>query len=397
MAETDVEAFRAEVRQWLEANCPPSLRTPAPEDEDVWGGTRGTFKHPDSRGWLERAADRGFTAPTWPKKYGGAGLSREEAAVLQEEMRRLGCRLPLKSLGVWLLGPVLLAHGTEEQKTQFLPPMARGEARWCQGYSEPGAGSDLASLATSAVRDGDSYVVNGQKTWTSQADQADFMFCLVRTGTGKNKHDGISFLLIDMTSPGVSVKPILLISGSSPFCETFFEDVRVPAKNLLGAEHQGWGIAKELLSHERAAISSLRDASVEAEQPLQDLAKRLVGLVDGKISDPVIRDKITQSNLDVLCNQLTLKRSAESMAAGRGPGSETSMFKYYAAEMSKRRKELKVVICGFAGLGWEGHDHPPKLLTFTREWLRSRANSIEGGTSEVQLNIIAKRVLGLPD
>ena len=397
MSEPRGEAFRLELRGWLEANCPPSMRTPAPEEEDVWGGRHRTFAHPDSRLWLERAVGANYTAPTWPKQYGGAGLSREEATIFEEEMRRLGCRWPLKSLGIWLLGPVLLAHGTEDQKREFLVPTARGELRWCQGYSEPGAGSDLASLATRAERDGEFYVVNGQKTWTSQADKADYMFCLVRTNSQGPKYEGISFLLIDMASPGVSVRPIRLISGASPFCETFFEDVRVPAKNLVGRQDSGWGIAKELLSHERAAITRLRDASIDGERPLEDLAIKLVGVADGKLSDPVLRDRITQVNLDFLCNQWTLKRSAEAMAAGLGLGSETSMLKLYATELSKRRKDLKVVIAGYSGLGWEGDDYPPELLTYTREWLRSRASSIEGGTSEIQLNIIAKRVLGLGD
>ncbi len=393
-----MQAFRDEVRAWLESACPPSMRTPAKESEDVWGGRKPWFPSEDARLWMQRAAERGFTAPTWPRAYGGAGLSRDEARVLAEEMKRLGCRTPLKSFGIWMLGPVLLEYGSEAQKLQFLPGIARGDTRWCQGYSEPGAGSDLASLATRAVRDGDHYVVSGQKIWTSHADKADWMFCLVRTGAEQPKHEGISFVLIDMLSPGISVRPIELISGSSPFCETFLDEVRVPVANRIGPEGGGWTIAKKLLEHERAAISQLRDSASSEEEPLEQLAKRYVGVdADGALADPALRDRITQANMDFLCNQLTLRRSAAATQAGHGPGGEALMLKLYATELNKRRRELKVVIEGFQGLGWEGDGFSELELRHTREWLRSRANSIEGGSSEIQLNIIAKRVLGLPD
>lgn len=384
--------FRAEIRAWLEASCPPSMRTRAtPEDEEVWGGRRAQFKHPDSKLWFDRMVARGFTAPAWPREYGGAGLSAAEAQILHEELQRITARIALRSIGIWMLGPVLLQYGTEAQKREHLPALARGEIRWCQGYSEPGAGSDLASLSTRAVRDGDCYVVNGQKVWTSHADKADWMFCLVRTDPAAPKRNGISFLLIDMITPGITVKPIPLISGASPFCETFFDHVRVPVRNLVGRENAGWTIAKALLDHERAAISLLRDAATSAEEPLEEQARRSVGLAaDGRLADPALRDRITQANMDFLCNQLTLRRSAEQ------PGPETAIFKYYATELNKRRRELRVLIEGFRGLGW-GDGFTAGELQITRDWLRSRANSIEGGSSEIQLNIIAKRVLGLPD
>jgi len=394
----ELDTFRSEVRGWLEESCPPSMRTPAVEADDVWGGRKPWFPNDDARLWLERAAARGYTVPTWPREYGGAGLGPDQARVLAEELRRLGCRVPLKSFGIWMLGPVLLDHGTEAQKRQHLPAIARGETRWCQGYSEPGAGSDLASLQTRAVRDGDCYVVSGQKTWTSHADKADWMFCLVRTDPAAPKHEGISFLLIDMATPGISVRPIPLISGASPFCETFFDDVRVPLENRIGREGGGWKIAKELLEHERGAISALRDAATSEEESLEALARRYVGVdAEGRLADAILRDRVTQANMDFLCNKLTLARSAAAVRAGRAAGPETSIFKLYATELNKRRRELKVLIQGFQGLGWEGDDFSPDELRHTREWLRSRANSIEGGSSEIQLNIIAKRVLGLPD
>jgi alkylation response protein AidB-like acyl-CoA dehydrogenase len=312
-------------------------------------------------------------------------------------MRRLGCRIPLKSFGIWMLGPVLLKYGTEAQKREHLIPIARGEIRWCQGYSEPGAGSDLASLACRAERVGDEYVVTGQKVWTSHADKADYQFCLVRTDPTVPKHQGISFLLIDMTSPGVTVRPIQLISGYSPFCETFFDGVRVPAKDLVGPENGGWEVAKLLLAHERSLISTLRDSASSEEESLESLAMRFGRTENGRLADASLRDRITQASMDFLCNKLTLKRSQEAIAAGRGPGPESSMFKLYGTELNKRRRELKVLICGYEGLGWEGDGYAPEALQYTRDWLRSRANSIEGGSSEIQLNIIAKRVLGLPD
>ena len=390
--------FRKETRAWLESACPPAMRVPTrSDDEDYWGGRRGRFPSEDAKVWFERMALRGWTVPTWPREYGGGGLSEAEGRVVVQEMRALGCRLPLKSYGIWMLGPVLMQFGSEAQRREHLPRIARGEIRWCQGYSEPGAGSDLASLQTRAVRDGDHYVVNGQKVWTSHADKADWMFCLVRTDPEAPKHRGISFVLIDMTSPGIRVRPIRLISGYSPFCETFFEDVRVPVANLVGHENAGWEAAKALLSHERSLISTLRDAASSDEEPLASLARRYLDSPEGPLPDRALRDRITQANMDFLCNGLTLKRSQEGVAAGKGPGPESSMFKLYGTELNKRRRELKVLLCGFAGIGWEGDGFSTEELTITRDWLRSRANSIEGGSSEIQLNIIAKRVLGLPD
>jgi alkylation response protein AidB-like acyl-CoA dehydrogenase len=215
-----------------------------------WGGRKFRFSSPAQKLWLERMAERGWTVPTWPRAYGGAGLSALQAKVLAQEMRALNCRSPLNSFGIWMLGPALLQFGTEAQKLEHLPPIARGEIRWCQGYSEPNAGSDLASLATRAEDGGDHFVVNGQKIWTSYADKADWIFCLVRTSTD-SKHNGISFVLFDMASPGVRTQPILLISGASPFCETFFDNVRVEKRNLVGTLNKGWDVAKYLLGHER--------------------------------------------------------------------------------------------------------------------------------------------------
>lgn len=396
----DLEAFRKEVQDWLEANCPPSMRTPMPEDEVVWGGRNATFKNPDSKKWLDAMASKGWTAPTWPKEYGGGGLSKEENLVLQQELRRIKARPALNSFGIWMLGPALLEFANEEQKKKFIPPIVRGEIRWCQGYSEPGAGSDLAGLQTRAVRDGDHFIVNGQKVWTSYADKADWIFCLVRTDTSV-KHDGISFLLFDMASEGVSTKPIRLISGYSPFCETFFDDVKVPADQLVGEENKGWTIAKRLLQHERAMISGMGlggALSGATGQTLAGAAKEYIGEDDGRVADPVVRQHITDHNMDSKSFALTMRRVAEEAKAGEEVSATSSVFKFYGTELNKRKYELLIEAMGTKMLGWEPDDqYTDAEIGNTRAWLRSKANSIEGGTSEVQLNIIAKRVLGLPD
>jgi len=393
----DLDAFREEARRWLTANAPASMRTPpTTPDELCWGGKKTPYP-PDVKRWLAVMAERGWTAPVWPKEYGGGGLSKQEAKVLAEEMGKLRLRPALIGFGLTMIGPLLLQEGSEELKREHLPRIVRGEVRWCQGYSEPGAGSDLASLQAKAVRDGDSFVVNGQKVWTSYADKSDWMFVLVRTDFEARKQEGITFLLMDMTSPGVSVRPILLISGSSPFCETFLSDVRVPVKNVVGKINGGWAMAKALLGHERTMIADAYKERDEDER-LVNLARRyLPTQPGGGIGDALLRDAITQVTMDQAALDLTLARSRDGAKAGHKPGPETSIFKYYGTELNMRRRELMVKIAGPQGLGWEGPGFDENELTVTRDWLRSRGNSIEGGTSEIQLNIIAKRVLGLPD
>jgi alkylation response protein AidB-like acyl-CoA dehydrogenase len=391
------EAFRVETRAWLEANCPPAMRLPMPEEEIVWGGKRASFHNPDAKIWLDRMAAKGWTVPTWPRQYGGGGLNGEEARILDQEMRRLHCRPPLLSFGIWMLGPVLLEYGTEAQKQEHLPRIARGEIRWCQGYSEPEAGSDLAGLKTRAVLQGDHFLVNGHKVWTSYANHADWIFCLVRTDPTAPKHEGISFILIDMDNPGVRTRPIQLISGASPFCETFIENVQVPAHHLVGQLNQGWTIAKRLLEHERRMIAGTGEGNRGDGRPLEELAKTYAGERDGRIADPVLRDRIAQQAIDTRAFALTVRRAAEEAKSGAAPGPASAMFKLYGTELNKRRLELVLACEGTQALGWEGDGFAAEELQATRGWLRSKANSIEGGTSEVQLNIIAKRVLGLPD
>jgi alkylation response protein AidB-like acyl-CoA dehydrogenase len=396
---SDLETFRSETRRWLEANCPASMRTPGNEEETVWGGRREQFVNPDARIWLEKMAERGWTCPTWPKAYGGGGLSADQDRVLQQELRRISARSPLSSFGIWMLGPVLLEYGSEAQRLEYLPRIARGEIRWCQGYSEPGAGSDLAGLMTRADDKGDYYLVNGSKIWTSYADQADWIFCLVRTDFDAPKHQGISFLLFDMASPGVSTSPIKLISGSSPFCQTFFDNVKVPKSNLVGTLNDGWTIAKRLLQHERNMVAGIGGNSAlgGSGRKLEDIAKSYVGNRRGRIADEVVRGRIVGHRMNDRAFQLTLGRAGELAKAGQTDGNLSSMFKYYGTEQNKRRFEVLLETMGTAATGWEGRGFDARELGTTRQWLRSKANSIEGGTSEVQLNVIAKRVLGLPD
>jgi acyl-CoA dehydrogenase len=391
---TDLDTFRAETRAWLEANCPAECRGPVVSDEErVWGGRNAVFPTPAHKVWLEKMGARGWTAPEWPTEYGGGGLSREQAKVLGSEMRRIDAQAPLASFGVWMLGPALLAFGTEEQKQRFLPEIVRGEIRWCQGYSEPGAGSDLASIQTRAEDKGDHWIVNGQKVWTSYADKADWIFCLVRTDPEAPKHLGISFVLFDMATPGVSTRPITLISGKSPFCETFFDDVRVEKANLVGTLNRGWDVAKALLAHERTMIGAMGE--IAGGRPVGQVAVGSLGLDDdGRLDEPMLRARIAELEVDAAAFKLALERTGDLAKAGQAHPAIASMLKYYGSELNKRRHELLMAAGGSEALEWEGERSRDGATA--RDWLRTKANSIEGGTSEVQLNIIAKHLLQLP-
>src|SRR5882672_4434313 len=391
---SDLETFRQQTRAWLEANCPPEMRTPILTEEDhCWCGRKWIFKSEAQRQWLERMAARGWTVPAWPRDYGGGGMSSAEATLLAQEMRALGCRLPHSNFGIWMLGPALLKFGNEAQKREHLPKIARGEIRWCQGYSEPNAGSDLASLQTRAEDRGDHYIVNGQKIWTSYADKADWIFCLVRSESEAKKHTGISFVLFDMASPGVTTKPILLISGKSPFCETFFDNVRVEKKNLVGTPGGGWEVAKYLLTHEREMISAIGDRALP--KPLGQQAAAWVGTDErGRLADPVLRAQIAEFEVDEAAFRLMLERLGELSKAGQANPAYSSVLKYYGAELNKRRHELLISAGGSDALEWESERSSHGAAA--RAWLRTKGNSIEGGTSEIQLNVIARRILDLP-
>ena len=380
----DLDSFRTETRAWLDANCPPEMRTPMRSEKDAcWGGRNWDFQSPAQEAWLRAMAGKGWTVPDWPVAYGGGGLSAVQYKVLREEMAAIGARNPLSSFGISMLGPALLKYGTEAQKTRFLTEIARGEIRWCQGYSEPGAGSDLAGLQTRAEDAGDHWIINGQKVWTSYADQADWIFCLVRTST-ESKHGGISFLLFDMETPGVSTKPILLISGNSPFCETFFDDVKVPKDQLVGELNRGWDVAKYLLGHEREMISAM---GLGGE-------RQALGASVGAIDDPVLRADIAAFDVDSLAFAAMSEHFLDQLKHGETHPAMPSMMKYAGTELNKARHELIMATGGSDALEWDSERS--KGGKRPRDWLRTKANSIEGGTSEIQLGIVAKHILQLP-
>ena len=398
----EINEFRANTRAWLEDNCPASMRTPMVDAEIVSGGQKNRSTNPDSYVWLERMHAQGWTVPNWPKEYGGADLTVEQYMVLLEEMASINARVPLAGMGVTMIGPTLLEYGTDEQKVQHLPKIASGEIRWCQGYSEPGSGSDLASLQTRAADKGDVFEINGQKIWTSGANFADWIFCLVRTDPEAPKHEGISFVLFTMDQPGVETRPIRLISGASPFCETFFDNAVAEKANLVHRLNQGWTVAKRLLQHERSGIHMLAEAATSSKRTaiagmtLTEAARHYVGTSEGLLVDPILRDQIVQHQMNARAFSLTQARTVEESEGGT-PTFATSIFKFYGAEVRKRQLELQLLTRGTQSLGWEGEAFTPEEQAITRTWLGSKAGSIAGGSNEVQLNIVSKRVLGLPE
>lgn len=391
-----IEEFRHEVRDWLAKNFPPSLKG---KSAIMFAEGRGP-SDPDFPRWKKAMAEKGWGTPTWPKQYGGGGLTRAAARILQEEMNKIGAFSPIGGMGVAMFGPTLLEYGNEEQKRRHVPPIVQGDVRWCQGYSEPGAGSDLASLRTQAVDKGDHFLVNGQKIWTSGAQWADWCFCLVRTDNTR-KHEGISFLMIDMKSPGIEVRPIRLISGNSPFCETFFTDVKVPKENLLGPLNGGWTVGKRLLQFERDGQGgNNRGANFRGSdnRSVDEIAKLYVGVdAEGRIADRDLRARVAGHLMEQDAMRLTVKRMAEGPKTNEGPSAVSSIMKNANVRVAQERAELLVEIMGNRGLGWEGDGFGPEEINATRNWLAGKAMSIYGGSNEIQNNIIAKRILGLLD
>ena len=392
-AAQDAWDFRAEARSWLERSFPRCLSTdPAiaePADDDARADAEAA--------WKARMGEIGWGVPTWPVEYGGGGLDAEQAAILRQEMKRIGATNPIGGMGVMMFGPTLLEYGDEAQKREHIPPITRGDTHWCQGFSEPGAGSDLAGLQTRAEDKGDHFLVNGQKIWTSGANRADWCFCLVRTDTSR-KHDGISFVMIDMRSPGVEVRPIPLINGLAPFCEVFFTDVAVPKANLVGPINGGWTVAKRLLQHERTGLAAAAQAQQETRASLPDIAKAYVGVDEqGRIADPDLRARLIQFEIDLRCFQLTGARVASEGPNARGVAGTASIMKQAGWFLRRDSAEFITEIMGWRGLGWEGEPFTESELTHMRNTFYSKAGGIAGGSQEVQYNIIAKRVLGLPD
>jgi alkylation response protein AidB-like acyl-CoA dehydrogenase len=393
----DLNTFREETREWLEANCPESMRNRSFHWEDA----HEVYDTDEARSWLKVMAERGWTAPMWPKEYTGGGLSREEAQVLAQEMGRIKAIPASTGMGLSMIGPTLLEVGTEEQKQRHIPKIVSGEVAWCQGYSEPGAGSDLAALQTKAIIDGDNFVINGQKIWTSGAQHADWMFALVRTDFEASKHDGISFVLLDMHQPGVPIKPISLISGSSPFCETFLDDALASREDLIGEMGKGWTVGKRLLQFERSGIGGMNGGGGKKKKPKKndfvELAKQYTGEIDGKIADAGAREEVLNHSMLERAFTLTAQRVGEENMSGKTLGTTTSIFKLVGANLARDGAELKSKLMGTQGIGWDGEGFSGMELETTKNWLSNRAVTIYGGTNEVQMNIIAKRVLALPE
>ncbi len=391
---SDLAQFREETRAWLEENCPPGARGPG---EVSNGSTKIEIKDPDTRLWIERMVEKGWAVPSWPKEYGGGGLSKDELVVLFEEMKRIRARPALSSFGTSMIGPTLLEFGTEEQKARHLPRIARCEVEWCQGYSEPGSGSDLASLQTRAVLDGDNYVINGSKIWTSGAHNADWMFILVRTDPDAPKHEGISFMLLPMDQPGIDVQPIRL-TGESPFNQVFFDNAQAAREDLVGELNRGWTVGKRLLQHERSGMDSLLEGGTKTSRSkLGDLGKTYMGEIDGKVADAEYRNRVLRYDMDIQALNLTQRRVIEESAEGATPGPATSIFKVVSTDLEKIHYDLATALRGAQGFGWEGDTFSEDELFDLRKLMSTRAASIYSGSNEIQRNIIAKRVLGLPD
>ena len=394
---SETTEFRDETRAWLQENCPPGARGPGV----IPWGSRKVELPADSRIWLENMAAKGWTVPTWPKAYGGAELDSAQYLILLEELQRINARSPLVGRGVNYIGPTILEFGTDEQKARWLPGMARGDGGWCMGYSEPGSGSDLASLSTKAEREGDHYIINGRKIWTSEATHGDYIFALVRTDNTAPRHNGISLILIDMDQPGVQVRPIRLISGNSPFCETLFEDARASVLDVIGPVNQGWTVGKRLLQYERSTHAGINISGAQgrvAETPLPEIFRDLLPTDDttGRVLDDAKRSALLKWQMRQRTFELTQRRAIEE-AQARAPGFTSSVVKLIGTLSKQERDELHLSALGSNGLGWEGDEFPKEALKHTRTWLQQKSLTIAGGTAEIQLNIIAKRVLGLPD
>ena len=383
-----LDAFRIEARDWIAAHFPPALKGVDLSRSALEGPSD---KSAEKEAWRIAMGEKGWGTPTWPLRYGGGGLSDAEARVLQQELARAGASKTIGGMGVMMFGPTLLEFGSEVQKMEHIPRICRAEVRWCQGYSEPNAGSDLANLQCFAEDKGDHYIVNGQKTWTSGGQWADKCFALVRTDKSK-KQGGISFLLIDMDAPGVEVKPIKMISGLSPFCETFFTNVAVPKTNRVGDEGQGWTIGKRLLQHERTNISG--GNRMGGGVSLSELAKACVGTDgEGRIIDGELRARIAKLEMDGRAFAATAMRVAQE----GGVSVASSILKINGTKLMQERSELLIDILGMQGLGWEGEGFTDEQIEAVRVWLFGKATTIYGGSTEIQTNIIAKRILGMPD
>ena len=392
----NLDDFQQETRDWLEANCPAGAREPGPVP---WGSTKIELDDA-SKKWLERMASRGWTVPSWPKEYGGAELSPDQYKILIDELKRINARPPLTGRGVNYIGPTILELGSDDQRERWLPGIARGEGGWAMGYSEPGAGSDLASLSMRAARHGDRYVINGRKIWTSDAMQADYIFVLARTDPDEPKHQGISLILVDMQQDGVQVRPIRLISGASSFNETLFEDAIAHASDVVGGVNNGWTVGKRLLQFERSTHAGINTSGSQGGRSqastMPEQIRRHAKVVESRIADPGIRARLIRYQQNDLAQRFTQQRVIEETRA-HAPGFASSAVKLTGALHTQEGDELLLYASGTHGLDWGTTGSSIETSEIGKAWLRQKALTIAGGTKEIQLNIIAKRVLGLPD
>ena len=390
------EEFRLETRTWLQTNCPEGAKGPG---QTAWGSSKIVLER-DVALWLERMSERGWTVPTWPKEYGGADLENDLYPILIQELMAIGARTPLTGRGVNYIGPTILELGTDEQKEKWLPGISRGEGGWAMGYSEPGAGSDLASLSTRAEKAGDEYLINGRKTWTSDAMDCDYIFVLARTSDDKPKHQGISLVLVDMDQPGVEVHPIRLLSGASPFNETVFNNAIADSADVIGGVDNGWSAGKRLLQFERSTHAGINTSGSQGGRNTRDDTKEIVlkysPIESGRLADSATRARLLDFQMKKAAQSLTQKRTIEETRA-RAPGFTSSAVKLSNALIEQERDEMIVQVMGSLGIGWSGEPFSDQEIDATRTWLKQKSLTIAGGTKEVQLNIIAKRVLGLPD
>jgi alkylation response protein AidB-like acyl-CoA dehydrogenase len=389
------DAFRADIRAWLDANLPQALRAKVLDHKRL--------SLDDYASWHKLLGTRGWSVVAWPKEYGGPGWDATQRHIWDEECARIGAPGVLP-FGVSMVAPVIMKYGSDAQKAYYLPRILDGTDWWCQGYSEPGSGSDLASLRTRAERQGDHYVVNGQKTWTTLGQFADMMFCLVRTDTGAKKQEGISFLLIDMKTPGITVRPIITLDEDHEVNEVFLEDVKVPVENLVGEENRGWTYAKYLLGHERTGIARVGQSKRELvflKRLAADQKKGGVSL----LNDPVFSAKIAALEIEMMALEVTVQRVVASEANGRGPGPEASMLKIKGTEVQQALTELMVEAVGPQAAAFDpaylegerehslaGDDDAAPLAAY---YFNFRKTSIYGGSNEIQKNIIAQMILGL--
>ncbi len=386
---SEQEAFREQVRAWIDAAMPPAIKTKA--------GNDAAFSHDEVMIWHKVLAKQGWVAPNWPKAFGGPGWDATQRFIFGQELELSGAP-GLSPFGLAMVGPLIMQFGNDGQKARFLPKILSGEEIWCQGYSEPNAGSDLASLKTRAEKNAaGNYVLNGQKTWTTYAQYADWIFVLARTNQDVKQQAGISFFLVDMKTPGVTVKPFLTTGGTPAFCETWFEDVEVPSANLIGEENMGWTYAKALLGHERTLVSGV---GISARTLLR--TKRLAAEImqDGEplLEDPEFRAKIARSEIKLEALRTTVLRSLASAQLGHAPGPESSILKLRGTELQQETTDLLMEVIGHDGLSWFNDpgavparaESAPSIFNYVR------ATTIYAGSNEIQKNIIAKLILGLP-